>query len=49
MAWLVVMMFLASCGDISASESETYFPFGWIDWSETTRYFMIAQIFGLIW
>lgn len=49
MAWLVVMLFLASCGNITASQGDTYIPFGGVDWSETTRYFMIAQVLGLVW
>ena len=33
MAWLVVMLFLASCGNITPSEGDTYTPFGGVDWS----------------
>lgn len=50
MAWLVVMLFLASCGNITAApDSQFYVPFGLVEWTDLTRYFMITQIFGLIW
>ena len=49
-AWLVVMLFLASCGTITpVTDSSTYVPFGLVDWKDLTRYFMIAEVFGLIW
>ena len=42
MVWLTVMLFLASCGDIIPPEQGSYVPFGWVDWSNTTRYLMIV-------